>query len=365
MNSLFIANVELDENEGIYKKICAQSEALCLNIGNNILITKSNGLAVERSAIDKKSIICQDNFYSHIKKSLQTDNISLIYVRHMIPSFDLLNLLRLAKIKKIKVLYEIPTYPYFGEQIKASRRKYRAIAKIILDIVFFPLLYQYIDRIFVIRSNSNKKLFKKMIPICNGVKTENIRKWNAVKSDEKIFRMVTVGTLYPYHGYDRILKGLAECHEKVNDATIEFHVIGNSHTIDEMKKKCIELGLSHIYFHGKKTTEELNEMFDSFHVGLGCLALYRRNANIDTTLKVVEYLCRGIPVISSGKVFFDNQFCVFSVSNDDRSISIKSIYDFYYSINKDSLKNVSDEAKKSFSWNSIMKKCIESLHASC
>lgn len=42
-------------------------------------------------------------------------------------------------------------------------------------------------------------------------------------------------------------------------------------------------------------------MYEEFDVGLGCLALHRRNADIDTTLKIIEYYCRGVPVVTSGK----------------------------------------------------------------
>ena len=46
-----------------------------------------------------------------------------------------------------------------------------------------------------------------MVEITNGVRTDNIKGKDYSKDRDNTFRMVAVGTLYPYHGYDRVLKG--------------------------------------------------------------------------------------------------------------------------------------------------------------
>lgn len=46
--------------------------------------------------------------------------------------------------------------------------------------------------------------------------------------------------------------------------------VGISGAIDELKEQAQKLGLKRVIFHGMKTTDELNEMYEDFDVGLGC-----------------------------------------------------------------------------------------------
>lgn len=50
--------------------------------------------------------------------------------------------------------------------------KYRAVAKIVVDAMFSPLIKKYADHIVIIRSNSKIRLHHKMVEINNGVNTE-------------------------------------------------------------------------------------------------------------------------------------------------------------------------------------------------
>ncbi|WP_367559926.1 hypothetical protein [Streptococcus iniae] len=64
-----------------------------------------------------------------------------------------------------------------------------------------------INHLIVIKSNSKVKVFKKMIEITNGADTHSLKIKKYEQNYSKI-SLVAVGTIYPYHGYDRILKGL-------------------------------------------------------------------------------------------------------------------------------------------------------------
>lgn len=360
MDALFVTSLELNENEGIYKKIYAEASAIGKKVGNCFLVTqKGAGALIVNTSTGEKE---ESNMpvLKFAKRWIVQKSTQLLYIRLMVPSFDLISLMKEAQKRKTKVYYEIPTYPYYGEQYKASRKKYRAIAKICIDACFSPLIKHYADSIVVIRSNSRIKLHKKMVEITNGVKTDNIksRKYNIQK--DNVFRMVTVGTLYPYHGYDRVLAGLKECGENIDGIPVEFHVIGASQTINELKEYAHKLGLERVFFHGMKTTEELNIMYDEFDIGLGCLALHRRNADIDTTLKIIEYYCRGVPVVTSGKSPYIEDDCVtITIPDGEDAIDIRQIYNMWKNIDKSKLIGLSENAKKVFSWDYIMKQLIK------
>lgn len=276
----------------------------------------------------------------------------------MVPNFSLIALMKTAQQRGIKVLYEIPTYPYYGEQFRASRKKYRAVAKIAVDAMFSPLIKKYADHIVIIRSNSKIRLHHKMVEINNGVNTEKIKSKENYGSKDGVFRMVTVGTLFPYHGYDRVLAGLKDCKEEVDGHPVEFHIVGASQTIDELKEQAQKLGLKRVIFHGMKTTDELNEMYEDFDVGLGCLALHRRNADIDTTLKIIEYYCRGVPVVTSGKSPYKDPAVTICVPDGEEAVNINRLYRKWKNIDKDKQQKLSEQAKKEFSWNFIMKQLL-------
>ena len=276
----------------------------------------------------------------------------------MVPNFSLIALMKTAQQRGIKVLYEIPTYPYYGEQFRASRKKYRAVAKIAVDAMFSPLIKKYADHIVIIRSNSKIRLHHKMVEINNGVNTEKIKSKENYGSKDGVFRMVTVGTLFPYHGYDRVLAGLKDCKEEVDGHPVEFHIVGASQTIDELKEQAQKLGLKRVIFHGMKTTDELNEMYEDFDVGLGCLALHRRNADIDTTLKIIEYYCRGVPVATSGKSPYKDPAVTICVPDGEEAVNINRLYRKWKNIDKDKQQKLSEQAKKEFSWNFIMKQLL-------
>lgn len=276
----------------------------------------------------------------------------------MVPNFSLIALMKTAQQRGIKVLYEIPTYPYYGEQFRASRKKYRAVAKIAVDAMFSPLIKKYADHIVIIRSNSKIRLYHKMVEINNGVNTEKIKSKENYDSKDGVFRMVTVGTLFPYHGYDRVLAGLKDCKEEVDGHPVEFHIVGASQTIDELKAQAQKLGLKRVIFHGMKKTDELNEMYEEFDVGLGCLALHRRNADIDTTLKIIEYYCRGVPVVTSGKSPYKDPAVTICVPDGEDPVDINRLYCKWKNIDEKKLRKLSEQAKKEFSWNFIMKQLL-------
>lgn len=357
MKAVFVANLELEENEGIYKKVCSQSDAIGKTVGECLLITRHGKKAKIRMNDSSSAIVRDERFLDYIENLFRKREVEMAYIRHMIPGIHLIRILRLAQKNGIKVYYEIPTYPYFAEQFRTSKRKYRAVVKIVLDLLFWPWIYRYINKLVVIKSNTKVKMYSKMVEITNGVRTDTIKSKNYKKENSSgIFRMVAVGTLYPYHGYDRVLRGLKACGEKVGDTVVEFHIVGNSPTIEELKGEAQQMKLNHVFFHGVKSTEELNVMYEDFHVGLGCLALHRRNADIDTTLKIIEYYCRGVPVVTSGYSPMDAYHPEFTIhlSDGEQPVDIPAIYDEYQKIEKGTRGKISRTAQEIFSWDYIM-----------
>lgn len=366
MSSLFVANIEVSKTEGIFKKIYAQAQSISIIENKCKLICKINkkttiiefnkGEEISEKTNDKSIL---DNLIDICKLK----KIKLVYIRHMIPSIKLIKILKYLQKNDINVFYEIPTYPYYAEQIRSSNNKIRTFVRLTIDTIFWPLIYRYIYKLVVIRSNSKAKKYKKMIEITNGVSLENIDSkvydWNNNKND---INLVAVGTIYRYHGYDLLIDGLHEYYKGNYKYNVYLHIVGESDEIENLKKKVNDFKLrQYINFYGRKTTEELNDLYKNFDIGVGCLALYRRNADIDTTLKVIEYYCRGVPIITSGKsplCIDKEEIAAIKVKNNGEIININNIIDQYKKISKEQIIKLSEVSRKKFSWLEIMKGVI-------
>ena len=356
MNVLMIANVDLISTEGIFKKIHAQAQALSKVYGHGWALTKRSNHSQLRDLQLDETIQLEQNVINAIVPTIKRLEIKRVYIRHMIPSPGLLFSLKAIKRMGVKIFYEIPTYPYFFEQYKTAKYKIKAIVKILLDIAFFPFIYHYIDALVVIKSNSRVKVFKKMIEIYNGADIDSIAIKNKRKTNKDVISLVTVGTFYNYHGYDRILRGLQRYNESNRPTKIVFNLIGESSYTDYLKTLAQKLDLNNVFFLGKKNNDELNKLFDSFDLGISSVGLYRRNADIDTTIKLIEYYCRGIPVVTSGISPLDHidDRTTIHVPNNNAPIDFDYIIQQYNKITDESIDHARQLSRERFSWLGIM-----------
>lgn len=360
MKALLVADVDLGANEGIRKKVLAQARALCAIFGDaRIAMGDGEGSVCLELPGERVAARGQGSALQLAAKMVESEKFDLVYVRHTRPSASLLHLLRVGARAGAQLTYEVPTYPYFAEQLRASRRPHRALVKIVLDLIFWPAIYRRVDHLFVVKSRDSVHQFAKMVEITNGVDTSRVRPRSPRPLEDRL-RMVTVGTLYPYHGYDRVLRGLQECHEKVGDRTIEFHVVGSSPTVDDLREQANALGLERVVFHGVKGAVELDDMFDDFDLALGCLALHRRKADIDTTLKVVEYCCRGVPVLTSGEPPLGPAMpATIRVASTDEPLDMAWLLGQFDAIGEEDARAQAKLSRSALSWEAVFRRAFD------
>ena len=85
-----------------------------------------------------------------------------------------------------------------------------------------------------------------------------------------------------------------------------------------------------IIFHGFKSGEELNKIFDDTHIAIGSLGVHRKDLKYASTLKVREYMARGIAfIISHIDEDIDKNFPFFlKLPSDDESVDIEKVIKF-------------------------------------
>jgi len=135
-----------------------------------------------------------------------------------------------------------------------------------------------------------------------------------------------------WHGLDRLLQGLYNYRGIVN---IKLNVVG------EVTKDILEMSSSlglrnNVVFHGIKLGKELDELYDISHIAIGSLGIHRKGLKYASTLKVREYMARGIPfIISHIDEDIDNDFpfCL-RVPDNDEPIDMDLILKFTENIYK-------------------------------
>ena len=291
---------------------------------------------------------------------------SFIYIRKYIVDSGFLFILK--KIKKInpniKILFEIPSYPYDSEwdrlidrpmlwKEKYNRRK----------------LCHYIDRIVTLSDDENIWNIPTLI-IGNGIDIMKNQNTPMEKEESNTIILVGVALVAKWHGYDRVIKGLEEYYSQKVDKNVSFWIVGDGPELNALNNMVQTLGLENkVIFKGKKYGKELEEIYNQADIGVGCLGLYRKGVYKGASLKVREYCARGLPFIKGDydKVFDDSSFeYMLTFSNDDTPIDINKVVEFYSNIkNKDDFKNkILSFAEDNLSWKKQMDSVLNYLKES-
>lgn len=252
------------------------------------------------------------------------------YVRYMPVSFAFKKALADIKKSNCKVIVEIPTHPIEKEINSESRIARKLFFK--LSNNYFIQQSKYVDLFALIGEKSNVFLNRPAINIENGIYIKQNKLRNYQKSDDEI-HILGLANIANWHGYDRIIEGIKEYIETGGSRNIKLHLIGNDGdgSLAKLRKLSIDYNLSNVvYFEGPKYGAELDFYFDKCALALGSLGLHRIGYTSASTLKVREYMSRGIPfVIGASDQSIDNKDYMISVPNNNNAINIQTLIDFY------------------------------------
>lgn len=226
-----------------------------------------------------------------------------------------------------RILMELPTYPYDKEYITNKTlwpwffkdKIYRkAISKCIDRIVTFD---EY-DRIFDIPT----------IKAMNGIDVASVKPITRSNEDKNTIRIIIVATMIPYHACERIISGVASYYSKGGKRYIEVLMVGYGPELEYYKRLTKELGVEkNIIFRGKLDGEELDEAYEECDIGVGAMGGYKIGIDRIVSIKLGEYLAKGIPVIATyGTYLFDvmGSDYILGFPNDKSEIDIEKIIDF-------------------------------------
>ena len=143
---------------------------------------------------------------------------------------------------------------------------------------------------------------------------------------ETLKMIFIAGNIRRWHGIDRMLRGMKNYQGK---KSIELHVVGTVDSVTEELVDSLDLKKK-VHFHGPLLGEDLTRIFDDVHVALGSLALHRAGLHAGATLKVREYMARGIPFVISHADEDIDRDCPFmlKIPSGDGPVDIEEVLTF-------------------------------------
>ena len=248
-----------------------------------------------------------------------------VFIRKNI--FDCTYYKLLRAIKKanpqIKIIVEIPTYPYFQEWNRIIDKPLIWKEKRVIPKV---KKYGLVD--YYLTLTDDKEIYGiSTIKFSNCIAVEEYTSKRNLQNTEEV-HLIGVALLAKWHGFDRVIRGLKEYYEKNRDPVkVVFHIVGDGPELNSYTRLVEQSNLKDkVIFEGKHKGEELDHLYDISHVGIGSLGMYRIGLEKATSLKLREYCAKGIPFIkaSDDEVFNDFRYCL-SFANNDEPIDILKV----------------------------------------
>ncbi|AUJ67807.1 glycosyl transferase [Enterococcus faecium] len=294
-----------------------------------------------------------------------------IYMRKPIIDFNLIILLK--RIKKLSptttCIMEIPTYPYDKEfQVKFTQR-YLGMK----DKFWRQYLNKSLD--YIVTYSNDAKIFDiPTIRVSNAADYENIKQKTSKFNTDNSITMTAIANFQSFHGYDRLIKGIAQYYSEGGDWAIRLNLIGNGNTtvLNSYKSMISNNNLEGIIkVLPGMDSRELDTVFDTTDLAVDTLARFRSGVYYNSTLKGKEYLARGIPIISGVETEldnFENYEYYFRVPADESSINISDILDFYTKVilqsnktDKEVIQFIREFGKKNFNFDKMLEPVINKI----
>ena len=173
------------------------------------------------------------------------------------------------------------------------------------------------------------KEVKPSIAISNGIDVGNIPFTKFTFFDNKTLNLIFISSIfYPWQGLERLLKSLNLYNGKVKIRLFLIGEINNNiekSLIHEISNTNIDIQML-----GSKYGTDIDNYFSKSTLAIGTLALFKKNMNETSALKIGEYLARGIPFIYAYNETDIEKKCEYALKfeNKENIIDIKKVIEF-------------------------------------
>lgn len=364
MKGLFIFYREIDHNNltGIDKKVLSQIETFKDNqIECKLFIVKSDkSTTLRRKYNTVMSRLPYGNEGPHWEYSKEFENVDFIYLRR--PDFISKSMLKVfRKIKKnnpnIKIILEIPTYPY-DDELRTRWIDYPYYWK---DTHNRKKIKEVVDRIAV--QNDIPSIFDiSTLIFSNGIRVDDVAPREARMLEG--INICAVASLEPWQGYERVIEGLSAYYKNNGKENIQINIVGDGRELDRYKRLIKEHQLeNHIHLRGFLSGEELEQVYSNSDIALDAFGRYKTKNQASTSLKSREYLAKGLPIISGSKVDILDETVPFYLEfpSDASIVDFNKVTEFYHKIYRSSKNEVIETVRQYAYEHCDMSKTMENI----
>ena len=224
------------------------------------------------------------------------NDADFLYIRQVYHDASFVRYLRSIRKNnpKIKIIYEVPTYPYLTEQkTTAANSAFRK-----KEIRWGPRAAKYMDRV-VTFYEQDEIWGVPCIKLINGFDFSQVEL--PERPEPKDIQIISVASNAFWHGYDRLIKGLHLYYANGGSEHIVYHVVGN--ILPELQRMVHDYNLEeHVVFHGRQSGDALRELYAQCYLGVDVLGGHRKDYPISSSLKSREYAAYGLPILTSSPV---------------------------------------------------------------
>lgn len=343
MKILFLIFHGFDEANGISKKIKYQAKALC-ECGADVRMCHYHiGADGNRSWMVNDEVIADlgAGKTAKVKKRMHfkpiceyaaREQAALVYIR----SFHNANPFTIRMVKQLKrqgarVVMEIPTYPYDQEYASTGMK-----LKLCMDRLFRRRMARQLDA--VVTFSEAKTIFgTPTIRISNGIDFDAVPLKQHRNDTSRELHLIGVAEVHYWHGFDRLVRGLANYYANRPEYNVYFHIVGELSGERERQEICPvirEQGLEpYVIMHGARHGAELDRLFEQADFGIGSLGRHRSGITHIKTLKNREYAARGLAfAYSETDEDFDYRDYVLKIPADETPVDIQEIIAFCRSV---------------------------------
>ena len=384
MNIMYVSPMQINREklDGVGRKILAQVSAFESYSNNNkvflasyfedkryLVIGEKCEIEIQYTQKDSKQLELFE-IYQKLWNVCCELGINAVYFRIFSLSWITNKLFKKMNKNGIKIIVEIPTYPFWKEKWLDVKKRFlsgdymtalkRSLSNLIYSI-YAQKMNKYVTAI--VTFSDIKSLWRcPVIGIANGYEFDETSKEIALKNASETLNLLMVASIRENHGVDRVIKGMTEYLHSVKSRNVIFHVVGDGEIVPSLKKEVrIAKIENNVFFHGFKAGDELDKIYRIADIGISALGFHRLGVFYASPLKSKEYFAKGLPVVgttaehdilsSKCKKFY------FAIPEDDTALDIELLIRFYdeLSMQHCTNKTIIDTAKQCFEWKTIMK----------
>lgn len=256
------------------------------------------------------------------------DDADFVYIRQVYHDASFVRYLRALRRHNpnIKIVYEVPTYPYLTEQKTSTANS--AFRK--KEARWSVRAAKYLDRI-VTFYDQDEIWGVPCIKLINGFDFSQVEL--PERPAPKDVQIISVAATAFWHGYDRLIEGIHQYYANGGTEQITYHIVGN--ILPEHQKMVHDYHLEdHVVFHGRQSGEALRKLYTQCYLGVDVLGGHRKDYPVSSSLKSREYAAYGLPVLTSSPIDYlpkDSPYQLI-VPYDDSPVDMETVVQFYRSV---------------------------------